>query len=403
MPLKGSTLLLGASLAANAALVAILVVRAPVRIPAAAESGGAKPPSPSASAPAGSLDSTAAEKAAFFNTGDLKSLVARMRAAGYPKNVIKAIVVGQISDLMAARRAALAEQIGIGPYWSSKFGDFGSKGREDLRALFKEQRKMVSDLLGPDADPVDIFGNNFRQKMNGGLPQEKYKQLMKINSDYSDLKNQIFSSANGALMPEDYEKLAFLDKEQQADIAGSMTPDELFEYQIRNSNSAGQLRDKLQAFNPTEDEFRAIFKVQQAFDQQYGSPEGTLSPSQLKDRQAHQGEILSQLQSILSPDRLAEYKDATDPKFLAVNQVMARFDLPVTATKQVMDIESDITKRADSIRSDKSLTDAERASQLAELADEAKARTTTITGDRGFEAYKQSAGAWIQSLTPPSN
>ena len=236
--------------------------------------------------------------------------------------------------------------------------------------------------------------------MNGGLPRKKYKRMTKINSDYTDLKNEIYQSSKGTLMPEDYEKLAYLDKEQQADIADSLTPDELFEYQIRNSPTAGQLRDKLQGFNPTEDEFRAIFKVQQAYDSSTAAPTARSRPAQQHDRQAHQGEILAQLQNILPPDRLAEYKEQTDPKLLAVTQVLARFDLPATATREVLDIQDDITKRADAIRSDKSLSDADRASQLAALADEAKTRTTAITGDRGFEAYRQSAGSWIQSSCP---
>ena len=402
MPIKGSTLLLGASLAVNIALLAAVYHKGPSLMDQGPATGGpqaaATPPSAASSA-----SQSAAERKAFFDTSDLKALVARMRAAGYPSSIIKAIITGQINDLMAARRRDIAMQNGIAPYWSAKFGEFDSKQRDAMRSLWKERTKMMSDLLGPDGDPVDIFGNDFRQKMNGGLSQEKYSHLMKIGSDYNDLKNEVFNSAKGTLMPEDYEKLAYLDKEQQADIAASMTPDELFEYQIRTSTTAGTLRDRLQAFNPSEDEFRAIFKVQQAYDQQYGSPDGSLSPAQLHDRQAHQGEILAQLQTILTPDRLAEYKDATDPKFLAVNQVMSKFDLPVTATRQVMDIEADITKRADAIRSDKTLTDAERTAQLSALADEAKTKATAITGDRGFEAYKQSAGAWIQALSPPAN
>jgi hypothetical protein len=82
---------------------------------------------------------------------------------------------------------------------------------------------------------------------------------------------------------------------------------------------------------------------------------------------------------------------------------LTRFNLPPAATQQVMDIETDITKRADAIRADTSLTDAVRTSQLAALADEATTKATTVVGERGFEAYKQSVGSWIQHLNPPQN
>ena len=79
------------------------------------------------------------------------------------------------------------------------------------------------------------------------------------------------------------------------------------------------------------------------------------------------------------------------------------FNLPPAATRQVMDIQADITKRADAIRQDKSITDSERTSQLSALADEATTKATSVVGDRGFEAYRQNSGNWIQNLKPPAN
>jgi hypothetical protein len=80
-----------------------------------------------------------------------------------------------------------------------------------------------------------------------------------------------------------------------------------------------------------------------------------------------------------------------------------RLELPAAATQQVVEVQSEISKRADAIRKDPSLSDADRGSLLAALADEATGRITAVMGDRGMEAYKQNGGGWLQALKPPSN
>jgi hypothetical protein len=403
VPIKGSTLLLGASLTVNAALVAVVAVRAPswfgtsapdtdqgIRRSASSDGNPAIAPTHAPSGPA----------LAALLSGDIKTLPDRLRAAGYPPSLIRELINAQLNEIFMARRRELIMHAKVNPYWSQGFRALDKDTMTKFVALNKERADLQKELLPDDPNPPVTPR---QQEMNGGLSPEKTKQVQSIMSDYSDLKNQVYNNANGALLPEDAQKLALLEKEQQADMAAALSPDELLEYQLRNSDTADQMRNTMQAFNPTEEEYRAIFKVQQAFDQQYGSNIGAMTADQRAAREDHKGEVMDQLQGILTPDRFAEYKQETDPTFLSVNQVLARFDLPKTATKQVMDIQSDITKRADAIRQDTSLTDADRASRLSALADEAATKATAVVGERGFEAYRQTAGTWIQGLKPPAN
>jgi hypothetical protein len=401
---KGSTLLLAASLAVNAALVATIALKAPWLFHIGSSDSGQDIPNPlSSPASTGGPAAHAPLPSALPSllSGDLKTLPERLRAAGFPPNIIRAIVLAQLNDLFVGRRKAVMAEVKINPFWSKSYGNLDPDTLAKFAALWKERTAMQKELL-PDL-PSDPWNNPYQQNMNGGLPLEKYKRVLAIGSDYNDLKNQIYNAAKGALVPEDNEKLALLEKEQQSDMAAALSPAELLEYQIRNSTTADQMRSSMQAFNPTEDEFRSIFSVQQAFDQQYGANNDTLTPEQRLERQKHQGEVLDQLQGVLGPDRFAEYKQETDPKFLVVNQLMARFDLPVTATRQVVDLEDDITKRAQAIQDDKSLTEGVRANQLSALADEATSKAKSVVGERGFEAYKRTAGSWIQNLKPPGN
>jgi hypothetical protein len=402
VPIKGSTLLLAASLTANAALVAVVAVRAPSLLEFGPATG-AEVPAPSPAAPASAGRDASPRTWTALDAADLSSLAARLRAAGFPPNIIRAIIRARLDELFTARRAELAAQMGQKSFWNYHFGNLDPKTMRAFVALHREQAKTLETVLGADAEQETPFWMANRQDMNGGLSPEKNKRVKAIQSDYNELRNDVYTAAKGTLLPEDYEKLAYLEKEQQADIAEAMSPEELLEYQIRSSPTAQQMRNSMQAFNPSEEEFRAIFKVQQAFDQQYGSTGVPLSPDQQRERQAHQPEVLAQIQNVLGPDRFAEYKRETDPGYIAVNNLVERLELPPAATSQVVAVQDDITRRADAIRQDKSLSDADRTGQLAALAEEATSRASAILGERGLVAYKQGSGGWIQNLKAPAN
>jgi len=406
VPIKGSTLLIAASLTANAALLAVVAIRAPsvFRMGSSGPGAGARPPAAAPAPTSVTPDGPGSARTwPAIGTGDLKAQAGRLRAAGFPPNIVRAILREQLNELFAPRRRELAAQFGSRPYWSTRFDTWDSKTMAGLNSIDKEQAKMLKDVLGADAEPNDALSDAVRQNRSGSLAPEKYARVQAILSDYNELRNEIYTSAQGGpMLPEDQEKLAYLGKEQQADIAASLSPDELFDYQVRNSPTAGALRHTLHAFNPTEDEFRAIFRVQQAFDQQYGST-GPLSPEQQRERQAHQADVAAQIQDILGPDRFAEYKRDTDPAYQQVSRLVERLDLPPTAAQQVVALQDDINKRADAIRKDQSLAAADRSSQLAALADEATSKVAAVLGDRGLAAYKQSGGWWIQNLKPRAN
>jgi hypothetical protein len=388
-------------------LVALIAARAPA-ILHLTSSGTAASDNPSSDHPTTAPASRRgiSDPAAFLSVadGDLKSNAERLRAAGVPRAVIRAVVSARIDELLYARRKELAAQLVPQPYWKVGFGRIDPKFIAGMNAINKDQMKMLRDALGPGAESQsdDPIGQAMMKNAGGGISSENLKRIQAIQSDYGELMSEVYASTNGTWMPEDHEKLAYLQNEQQDDMAKALSPNDLFEYQLRNSPAAMMLRNNLQAFNPTEDEFRAILKAQQDFDQRFGSASVPLSADQQRERQAHQAELLSNIQDVLGPDRFAEYKQDTDPNYMTTNRLVERLNLPSSATQQVVSLQDDIGKRADAIRKDGSLSAADKSSQLASLADEAASKLTAVLGERGMAAYKQNGGWWLQNLRPPS-
>ncbi|HVU35564.1 MAG TPA: hypothetical protein VHE61_19145 [Opitutaceae bacterium] len=328
--------------------------------------------------------------------GDLKAIAARLKAEGFPASLQRAIITALVMQQFADRHHALAEMINAQPWWT--LAGFTGKVLAARQKLQRDEKDAVDAILGPDAgsSPLDLAREAHQY---GNLSPEKLTALAQINSDYNDLINEIRSKAQGILLPEDREQIAYLQQQQRADVEKLLTPDEMFEYDLRTSPSAGWLRNQLTAFSPTEDEFRALFKIQQAYDAQYANGNFELmTPEQRIARNQGERQLLTQAQAVLAPDRFAELKQKTDPSYMQAAAIANRLQLPASAAADIVAVQKDIMTRATAVRRDQTLTPAQRVSQLNALGSEAVLRLTPTLGPDGVTAYRQSSGGWINQL-----
>lgn len=406
--MKKLLVILGFSLAANAALVVTFILR-PAGTPATANGAGlTRAGSASASLPnvpdtgLSPADAGALRRSGELISagGDLHTLVARLRAAGFPPAIVRGIIMAQVSQQFGLRRkAAVAHQEAV-PYW--KYSPSGSfpydpKAGNEIAALGREQTALVKELLGPDAAAPDAWSQLIRQRKYGDLAQDKIDRLESITSDYTDLRNQVVGDARGIFLREDQQKMALLEQEQRADIVKLFTPEELEDYDLRNSHTAQGLRRQLAAFNPSEEEFRAIFDLTQAAQTQNGTSGGAVVIGPGNTNQPNQ--LQAAIAAALGPARAAEYQQAINPAYQQVNQLLTRLELPASIAPQIVSVQQDIQQRATVIQQDQTLSADDRASQLAALAQEAQATLTSSLGARGYEAYKSYGGWWLNNLT----
>lgn len=400
--------LLIASLAVNAAVLTLYLKQSsgapPAGSPAAAALAekSAGPTASGASVPSAASDAAVqtaqlAKSWAELQTGDLNTLVARLKAAGFSTSMIRAIVFAQVNEQFAARRKELAGNQTEQPFWKNqRSAMMDPKIMTALRDLGKEQMALMKSLLGPDGVPGSDEMNAWQRRQFGNLTPEKLTQLQSINTDYSELQQEIMQKANGVMLPEDREKLAYLEKEKLADIAKTLTPQEFEDFQLRSSNTANQLRGQLGSFNTTEAEFRALYKAAAAIDEKYRTA-GTRNPGDYQNRQA---DMLTQAKAVLTPERFAAYNLATDPQSRQVSSLVARLELPPATTQQVVSLQQDFQNRQRALITNRELTPANRAAQQAALLQEATAKLSTTLTPRGLEAYKQNGGQWLESLKP---
>jgi len=391
--MKISTLLLAGSLAANVALVAVFVAGAFGDTGPAALGRDVHPSAPATAFRAATLGP---ETWTALRSDDLAAEIERLRAEGFPPAVIRSILAAQIRESFAARRKALEAAQADTPFWKNPVRDPAIAA--ELRTLSREEDKQLKELLGPDPDDRTVAS---LRRQFGNLPEEKLQQLRRIQDDHDNQRSDIFSNArNGNLLPDEQQKLNALDKTMHADLAAVLTPEELADYDLRSSNTANQLRFNLAAFDASEQEFRALFSLQQAFNDKFGQMYGPASQDEMKARNEAQNQLNADIKAALGDARYADYQRANDYSYRQASQLVARLELPPETANQVYALQQDIQQRAQSIRRDGSVPWEDRTQQLTTLADEATAKVSTLLGPRGSEAYKQNGGQWIKNLVP---
>ncbi|HVS53933.1 MAG TPA: hypothetical protein VHD62_16375 [Opitutaceae bacterium] len=405
--MKPSHLLLVGSLLANAALFAAL------HFVSADSPEGAHHATATTSAAATTATMSAATKPhapatatapsekrwAALDREEVSTLVARLRADGFPPEVIRAIV----NLRFELRREELTRDGMDRPYWKHAEETTRDPATEaTIARLQQEQADTLKKLFGAADDQGDEEARGMRRRQFGDIPPEKIARLTPILQRYGKDLSQLFATLQGASPAAAgfAEKVAAVQQQMHDELAHTLTPSELLDYDLRNSNAAGRLRNELAGFNPTEAEYRALFPLYQAAEAQNRPVYGELSPEEAAARFAVDQNLHQQAKALLPPDRLADFEQATRPGAQQLNQLVARLDLPLSAAAQVMTLQQDIQQRAAAVRSNRTLPADERSAQLAALAQEASTQIASVLGPRGLEGYKQNGGQWLNQLQP---
>lgn len=383
-----TTVLLSASLVLNAAIAVLILAGyssapAPRLAPVAAPAEAA-PPKPA-------IDASVWPGLA---TGDLPAQVARLRDAGFPREIVRAILSAQVRERFAARRRALDATGDARQFWLDQ--NLDAHRQAAFQQLAREERAALRELLGADADSSDPMRDLAGGQSLTFLAPEKAVDVRQIQRDFEERRADLYAS--GFVSGVDNAKLAALEKEQLAAIAAVLTPQELQEYRLRISTTADTLRNELLAFNPTEEEFRALFRLRDSLDDRFGLGAGlALSADLSRQRGEAMQQTNEQFKATLTPERAAEFERASDYNYRRASQLFARLELPRENLDRVWQVQKEFEQqRAEAGRA---RDGGDFFQRVAALQQEAAAKIAPLVGGAGnMEVYKQYGGSWLQPI-----
>ena len=173
-----------------------------------------------------------------------------------------------------------------------------------------------------------------------------------------------------------------------------LSPEELAEYDLRNSGAA-RWASWLPGFEATEDEWRAVAKSRRDYDEALAKKPDDEIKQQLETAWQQQ------LQTTLGTNRYAQYETASDDAYQATRRITARYGLPDALAKEVSALQKTAQAAATRLRQDSSLSAEARAVALAAIQQETQAALAAQLGQNVFTTYQKYHGDWLEQMNQP--
>lgn len=247
-------------------------------------------------------------------SSDYRTYIQNLRAIGCPEQTIRDIVKADVTQAMAARRAAITSQhLADFEYWRADTPEAVAARQSlerDRRQLDEDLGSILKDLLGPDTLPPSTAAEwretTLEQQLNF-LPDSLREQTVSVLMEYADVDLQIKALSTNPRTPENQDErrriIELYDREREA-LHALLTPEQYELADMTVSWTADNLRRAMAKFQPTEEEFRLIFREWRAQDENLAVIFANGGPDPGNQH------VFEHIASLLTPERYALYRES---------------------------------------------------------------------------------------------
>ena len=339
----------------------------------------------------------------LVESSDYKQYIVNLRSVGCPEETIRDIIRADVNRLYDEKKRQVRKAAPKFEYWTK--GDDFVRGlaREAWTKMFAldEERNAVLRALGIEPD----YRMQMAKKLTGFElmldfieDESKKAQILRL---HDELEDRLALRSEGTL---DTRGIDLLLKEKNAAIKRLLTPEEELQYDLRLSGTANEVRHRLAAFEPTEQEFLSVFRLQKAFDDEFSMiTEGDESPAERAKRAEAWKQLQEQIKQTLGTQRYADYEVAKDFAYQQMYHVAKQAGLGTPEAKQIYAMRKAAEEQAARIRTDQSLAPDQRATTLEGIRQETERSIHTVLGEKGWEEFNRgSNNRWLDRINPQS-
>jgi hypothetical protein len=338
--------------------------------------------------------------------------IARLRAFGTPEPQVRDIIYGLVEAVYRPKRGALRppKKPDGGKFWERRnfFGGPDTQMTkvqgEQMRALQKDESDLLKSLFGADfyqQMAKDAGGEDWIGKNYAYIPKELREQVQDIEQRMNEEKQEIYAKSDGFYDLYQQSDLHKIEKKYHDELAKILTPEQLMEWDLRHSDTANQLKNDLSAFDPNEDEFRALFQYKQAQEDlnpqsDPDSDASSLTADQIKANADKQKALDDGLAQTVGTNRVAEYKLEQDYSYRS----LIDSGVPKESVFKLDEMKQQAQDAANKIRNDKSLSDDDRAAALSAIRTETQNSVNDLLGTKPAKRYSSNGGWWLNNIAP---
>jgi hypothetical protein len=345
---------------------------------------------------------------------NLKCYRDNLLAIGCPEITMREIIRAVINERFGARRRSILASFQE-RYWDLVLRRElvrrqwipRTEWGQALESLKAERLQLITDVLGRDALITEAERKARRvelEQRRSWLSPEKRARLIELEEMHQqqlvDWAESLGSRVNGMPTQEDQDRLQKWQQEFDEAEKQLLTPGELAELQLRESDVA-DWAGSLPGFEPTEDEWRSLTGLRS----QYEESQRELGNAGLTDeeRTARQNELQagfdSAVQAALSPDQFAQYQLANNDQYQALHNMTQRYGLSDSVAAQSFGMQQSAQTAADQVRANTNLSPEARQAALNAIQQETEQTLSQILGPTALSTYKEYGGDWILGLS----
>jgi len=348
------------------------------------------------------------EKPRPIESDDYRKYIANLRGIGCPEETIRDIIIADVNKLFESRKKDLKKQAGEFKFWKpgQTFAGLDPERLKQHQELAREKRDVLKELLGVD---IQETANPMAEAMNpledalAFLPPEKQAKAVTMMQEFQAKMAQANANRGGQPATNNAAQLKALTDEYKAALNQFLTPAEKEQFELTISQTAQNMRNQLSAFNPTEQEFRDIFKIRQKFDEESQLAGRATDPGSTDRREAAYFDTERQIRQLLGDARYNEYRASRDDvPNTPLRQIAEAEGIPVERATQVLELRDMAREQALRIRTDTTLNDLQRETTLTRIHAETRTAVTGVLGEKAATAYfeKPVAKRWLDGIAP---
>jgi RNA polymerase sigma factor (sigma-70 family) len=300
-----------------------------------------------------------------IESSDYRQYIANLRAAGFPENIIRDIILMDVHTNFQRQQSGLHKE-NTEVYWKRTESLSNDTFHENALSiqLYTQQQRLLYDLLGIKPHESSQFEQSLQMSPDSfdsfyaWLPEEK-RIAMK-----NALEDNGLSTMNG------YDNF----DQRLAILSNILSPSELDEYTLRDSIPAIVLRNNTVYADLSPEEFKTLLSASQK------TPDDSRQPSEIRQ------DALKLLSNAYGTERAQEILMETDPLYNRTQMAVDRYGLPSTVVQPIVQAQWQDQITAEKIAADTSISQEERDKQLAALRESGYKTIVQYLGPDAAEA-----------------
>jgi len=352
-----------------------------------------------------------------LQTDDLKEFIRRLRAANCPEGTIEDLIIAAVDRRYAPKMRALwPESLQQNDYWKPFKQAFNPAEQKKSRArmhaqqaLQKEKSALLVELFGFDVEKQRLKEEGIDSDMMGWnpngnlsfLPEAKRDAVQKFLDDYQEKEQDFYASIQGSWDSDARARQKKLEQEKFDGLAQILTPEELREYKLRNSQLASQLSSDIHDVALTREQYEALYDIRENYgDSVINWSDAGNDADAIKQIEQNKKDMEAQLAAALGTDKEQELERAQDYSYQQLAHLAKRNDLPADTASKIYDFKQTAEKAVQDLQANTDLTPEQRQAALAQIGSETQQSVKSALGDKLYRRYLNNGGWWLNNLAP---